>query len=185
MFRQRQGNLQEAAGRDKIVGAVRSQRIAPPGGARDVATALAQQRVIQQCHAGAGRWEGVRQAAERNRPQGLAVQTLALEQTIRGRPVAELLPGSAQQARQRGPPQTGQDGKAQRARPLAGALLRESRKRLIEQGVPSSHHTLPRLFFLAPWRDLGDSRGEIDVPPLTALALDWLHFCRKSHKILV
>ena len=147
MFRQRQRNLQEAAGPDEIVGEVRPQRIAPPGGARDVTAALAKQRVIEQGHDRAGGWQGVQHAAQRDAPQHIAVQTLALEQAIGGRPVAKLLSGSAKQAGQRVTPQTGQGGKAQGARPLEGALLRESGTRLIEERIPVSHHALPRLVF--------------------------------------
>jgi hypothetical protein len=45
MLGQRQRNLQEAAGPDEIIGEMRSQRIAPPGSARDAVAALAKQGV--------------------------------------------------------------------------------------------------------------------------------------------
>jgi hypothetical protein len=58
-----------------------------------VASALAQQRVIEKRHNGASRGQSVQHAAERDAPQGFSVQALTLEQTIGGRPIAELLPG--------------------------------------------------------------------------------------------
>src|SRR5260370_6765152 len=147
MFRQGQRNLQEGAGPDEVVSEVRPQRIAPRGRARDVASALAKQRVIEQGHDRAGRGQRVQHAAERDAPQSIPVQTLAFKQTIRGRPVAELLPRSAKQAGQRVTAQTGQGGKAQGARPLESALLREGRTSLLEQHIPTGHYALPRLVF--------------------------------------
>src|SRR5487761_1686966 len=108
--------------------------------------------------------------------------------------------------------QTGQGGKAQRARPLESALLREGRTSLLEQRIPPGHYALPRLvFFLrrrgsfaaaekqtvlvlddpldnlaaAELHGLGDGGGEVDVPLLTVLALDELHFGGESHKVLL
>lgn len=79
MLGQCQGNLQEAAGPDEIIGKVRSQGIAPPRSAGDAVSAFANQCVIPASPIVALMRQGFQHAAQRNSPQLLAVKTLALE----------------------------------------------------------------------------------------------------------
>ena len=137
---QGQGNLQETASPDEIIGKMRPQGIASPRSASDAAPTLAQQRVIEQGHHGLAGRQGFQHAVKRDGPEQRAVQSLALEQPIGSRPIAELLTGGAQQAGKSAAAQTGpQSGKSQCAGTLRRALLCKSPARLIEQGVPAGH----------------------------------------------
>ena len=61
---------------------MRSQRIAPPRGAGDTVPALANQRVIEQGHHGAGGRQGFQHAIQWDPPKSLGIEPLAFEQTI-------------------------------------------------------------------------------------------------------
>jgi hypothetical protein len=74
-----QGNLQEATGADEIIGKMWCPWITAPRGTGDAVPALAEQRVIQQGHHGAGGRQGFQHAIQWDPPESLGIETLAFK----------------------------------------------------------------------------------------------------------